>query len=326
MIRLIRKINFTLFTNCILICAALFLCARLHHVSKKIAEMQRDESGFSLSNIECRFDHRKDWETPTADSQTEVINVITQQPFYWLAKGFQAYALISQDNEYVLKFFQQQRLRKKSFIDYPLSFIFSTKFKDKMTRAEAHKEELYSSSKLSFEEIPEETGIIYVHLNRTENVLRNIKLINPKGRVLKIKLDDTSFMIQRRADYIVPTLTKLAKEGKLDEAKQRLDQIFDLLLTLAKKGIVDGDTSLIRNNNMGLSATRAIYIDTGHLQKQKNLNVLDRMKYEFTVRLAPLHIWAKIIHPELASYFEKRKEEILASIPADLQAGEATTR
>jgi hypothetical protein len=121
-------------------------------------------------------------------------------------------------------------------------------------------------------------------------------------------------VIQKKADYVIPTIKALMKEGKVQEAEARINQIFDLLLSLAQKGFLDGDVALMRNNNIGFVQDRAIYIDTGHITRHHNVNIKERMRFEFDVRLAPLHDWLKMRYPVLAQYFTERKEEILASL------------
>jgi hypothetical protein len=165
-----------------------------------------------------------------------------------------------------------------------------------------------------FEEAREECGFLFVHLNQTENLLRGIRLVDAQGQSHKIKPDQVSFIIQRRANYVLPTISELMKKGDLDGAKHRLDQIFDLLLTLANKGIVDGDHALIRNNNIGFIKDRAIYIDTGHVSKHPNLDVKKHMDYEFKKRLKPLQDWLTINYPELAKYYDQRHTEIILSL------------
>jgi hypothetical protein len=288
-----------------------FMTVKLHQISKRVHTISRGEKSFCPENIECKFNHREDWEVKTPDDLITFVNVVTQQPFYYLAKGFQAYAFISQDGDYVIKFFQQHRLREKTFGENPFLHLFSSSFKKKLESTNQHKEELFSSSKLSFEEIPEETGILYVHLNRSEGLLRGIRLYDQRGQAFKIYPDDVSFIVQRKADYVIPTLTALLKKGDTENAKIRLNQIFDLLLSLANKGIVDGDYALIRNNNMGFIKDRAIYIDTGHLTKKNDLNVREQMDYEFHVRLRPLYVWLKINYPDMARYYKERQREIL---------------
>lgn len=312
--KLISKVSFKQLVYSLLILIGCFIAIKVDNVDKKINEMSHSDRGFKPEHVLCKFDYRHDWDIAMSDELLTFVNVITQQPFYWLGKGFQVYAFESQDGEYVLKFFQQQRLREKTYKTHPLQLVFSKKFREKVEFVNNHREEIFSSSKISFEEIPEETGIVFVHLNRSDNLLRGIRLYDQKGESHKIHPDKASFIIQKKANYVLPTITEHMKNDDINGAKARIDQIFTLLVSLARKGIVDSDYALIRNNNMGFVKDRAVYIDTGHLAKHENLNVLKQMKYEFKVRLKPLQNWLMIRYPELHSYYQEKKDALLVSL------------
>ena len=100
------------------------------------------------------------------------------------------------------------------------------------------------------------------------------------------------------------------QEGLVDKAKKRIDEIFLLLKTCAKKGIVDNDTQLIRKNNMGFLAHRAIYVDTGKIARKESIKTLERFTQDLE-RLIPLHEWLVEHYPELATYFEQAQEKTL---------------
>lgn len=306
----IKTIGIFLFATILSVFVVLKIC----HIDSRVKEITKGSKRFSPSNIECYFAPNPDWDVKLSPELISFANTVTHQPYRYLGKGLQAYAFISQDGEYVLKFFQQQRLREKSLSSHFFAYLFSSSFRQKAAAAKHHRDELFTSSKISFEEIGEETGILFVHLNKTENQMKNIRLTDAMGQSHKFNGDTVSFIIQRKADYVFPTFVQLMRQGDLPKAKQRLDQIFDLLLTLAKKGIVDGDYALIRNNNLGFVRERAIYIDTGHLTKKSDLNIAKQMDYEFHSRLQPLHDWMKIQYPELAAYYEARTQEILLSL------------
>jgi len=289
---------------------------KLHRLEERMGLLVKPSKKFSVNQVLNKFPYNPNWEVTCAPETAEFVNMLTQQPFYYLGKGFQATAFASQDGEYVIKFFHQSRLRDKTFTEDPIGY-FS---KEKVGEKQAHREEIFSSSKMAFEEFPEEAGFIYVHLNRTNNLIKGIKLFDFMGQAHRVKGDDTSFIVQKRAEYIVPVMKGLIKSGNMDGAKARLNQIFDLLLSLTKKGFIDGDTALIRNNNIGFAKDGAIYIDTGHITRQPDVNIRERMQFEFDVRLAPLHDWLKFVSPELAAYFKERQEEILESIPPSEKA------
>jgi hypothetical protein len=167
---------------------------------------------------------------------------------------------------------------------------------------------------MCFEELQDETGIVYVHLNRTKEKVNSIKLVDKYGQSHLIQGDDSCFVVQKKARYLIPTIMNLMETGKKEEAKARINQVFDLLLSLAKKGFVDGDDALIRNNNIGLTNDRAIYIDTGHLFRAQNLDASERMRYEFQVRLDPLEKWLNVSYPEIGSYYRTRRDEIMTDL------------
>ena len=292
-----------------------YLIMRSEQIENVLGSRVRRQK-FSLEQIKNAFRHNTDWDVSHRPELVNYVNILTQQPFYWLSKGLQCCAFVSQDGQYVLKFFYQYKLREKSFFDEPMKYLFNKRFRYKMQSASREREDLFSSSKLAFEEFPEEAGIIYVHLNTTSGKLRGIKVYDDQGEPYRVKPDGVSFILQRKAIYVAPTIVNLMETGKVEEAHLRLNQIVDLLLTMAKKGFADNDHALIRNNNIGFVKERAIYIDTGHITKQKNLNVHERMQYEFDVRLKPLEDWLAIAFPELATYWNVRKTETLASLKA----------
>jgi len=292
-----------------------FLIIRVNRLDDKISAVARPSKIFSIGQIISEYPYNPEWEVSTPPELVNFVNMLTQQSFYWLGKGAQATAFVSEDQEYVLKFCHQGRLRDVPFMHNPLGYLFSKEFRSSMDERKSHREEIFLSSKMAYEEFPEESGILYVHLNRTNDQIKGMKLHDHCGLSYRVRGDDTSFILQRRADYVLPTIKRLMSEARVEEAKARIDQIFQLLLTMAKKGFLDGDLALMRNNNIGFVRDRAIYIDTGHITRRNQVNVKDRMIYEFDTRVAPLHDWLKVRYPELAAYYKEREAQILASLP-----------
>lgn len=64
------------------------------------------------------------------------------------------------------------------------------------------------------------------------------------GQTHKIRPDRSSFIIQRKATYIFPTITEHMENNDLKGAKARIDQIFSLLTTLAKRELLTATTHL----------------------------------------------------------------------------------
>jgi hypothetical protein len=298
-------------TMCILM--LIYLNVQILHIDRQMSQIARPARLFNPRLIESTFAARKEWEVKTSPDHEKFFYVVCQQTLKWLAHGMQAVAFETQDEKYVVKFFLLGRFREDNERGF-LQNLFSKETKEKRQEKLQHREEIFSSSKICFEELQEETGIVYVHLNRTKDKIHSIKLLDKYGQSHHIRGDDSSFLVQKKARYLIPTIDHLMEKGQVDEARACVDRVFDLLLSLARKGFVDGDDALIRNNNIGLTDNKAIYIDTGHLFRAPNLDVAERMRYEFQVRLDPLEKWLNVAHPEIGSYYRTRRAEIMSML------------
>lgn len=311
--------NFSFKTIFFLACLAIAgysFSSKLKRIEDKVDAVANNSKGFVISNIASHFEHHPEWDiAPTPELLTKV-KVIMQQPYFWLAKGYQAYAFESQDGEYVLKFIQQQRFKNFALKKSPWNYFFDKEYKERMAAKFVHRLEIFLSAKQAFEEIPDETGMVYVHLNKTKEVHKKFKIIDLKGQLHKINADSASFLIQKKAHYVKPTLLNHISKGDMAGAKARIDQVFELVIMLAKKGFVDTDYALVRNNNIGFTKDRAICIDTGHIFKRPIPNMRKHMETECYRRLQPLYNWLVITNPELATYFDSQRVAIIASIPS----------
>lgn len=290
-----------------------FLTIKTVQMDKQISQIARPSKLFTPANIISDFPYNAKWEVKLSPSHDRFFYVLSQQPLYWIGKGMQVVVFETSDKKYVVKFFQLSHIKANSKRSW-YKRIFSSESKEQKRQRKERKDELFASSKMCFEELPEETGFVYVHLNRTNEQIKGVKLIDKCGQSHRIRGDEACFIVQKKASYIIPTFVKLMESGEFQKACRRVDQIFDLLLGVAKKGFVDSDDALIRNNNIGFSEDRAIYIDTGHLSRARELDLHKRMSYEFDVRLEPLQKWLDIMYPTLAKYYAEKRAQILGEL------------
>ncbi|MBS0654356.1 MAG: hypothetical protein JSR46_01135 [Verrucomicrobia bacterium] len=253
------------------------------------------------------------WERDEAPGREAFVSRVLQQPFNFLGQGKQCSAYESSDGKYVLKFILQKPLRieeKKSGTTD--SFLFKP-FEESKRNAKINRETaLLTSLLISSSVIPDETGTFFVHLNSTKALPRQVLLIDRKSDAHLVDVNTVKWVLQKRARHIKIVLAELMWQGKTDEAKERIDQLFTLLFNCTKKGIVDVDTALVRNNNIGFLPDRAIYIDTGKLRVSDV--ILDRSDFEKDVkRLFPLYKWLAKYYPVLAEYYELKKNEMIAA-------------
>jgi hypothetical protein len=267
---------------------------RKHHRCPLVEKLAQDE------------EIRKEWEIPISAEQIAQLGEIVKQPFFFLGKGKQCYAFQSQDGRYVLKFLKYKSVHAPKM---KARFLARRVKKYKLQRREKRLQELGNSLKLSFLALPEATGTLFLHLNPSQG-LPNVTLVDEQGNLEKIELDSRKFLIQQKACCIKPEIISLMYAGKETAAQSRLDQILALFVECAKNGICDRDGALIRNNNLGFIADRAIYIDTGKFAQAPDKQAATIFVAEARRQLKPLHKWLNLYYPDLARYFITRQEQL----------------
>lgn len=125
---------------------------------------------------------------------------VLEQPFTYLGKGSQTYVFESQDHQYVLKFYKfPSHMRKIGWLKHP--FAYQTD--DKRRKIKEHNLDRfrlsYTSYFLSWKELQEETGVLYVHLNPTQHLFAPIHLIDKLGMRYEVPADKMGFILQRKA-------------------------------------------------------------------------------------------------------------------------------
>jgi hypothetical protein len=241
----------------------------------------------------------------------EYVASILSQPFFFLDRGKQSSAFVSKDDQYVIKFLRKKPLViQEQYENLPDIYPF-TILKERLARQrEKRKQNLFDSLLLSYEMIPEETGLVFVHLASSKPFKKNLFLLDASFNPHYLEVDTVQWFLQKKAQMIKPVLAELMWQGDENQAKRRIDQIFELLLACSKKGVVDADPNLIKNDNIGFTEERAIYIDIGklrkkHVTKAEFAKSLDRLKL--------LSRWLREYYPELADYFDKKKKATIDS-------------
>ncbi|MDB6081506.1 MAG: hypothetical protein JWO53_778 [Chlamydiia bacterium] len=273
----------------------------------------RHANSFSIDKIRTRDDQGKSLKV--TQEQIANANEILNQPFFFLGKGRQCYAFESCDGQYVLKFFQQERFQIKGYLGYLPDFAIVEYFRTKkMKQKEQRLKKMLKSFELAVERIPDETGVFFAHLSPTQNLHHSVSILDSRGTMLLIPLDEVQFVLQKKAILLKPTLVKLMHQDKVEGAKERIAQIFDLLVDCARKGIQDTDGALIRNDNLGFLDDRAIYIDTGKLVQLEKPVTATEFIHDLR-RVRPLHNWLKKNYPVLAEHFQECQEKAIEQLP-----------
>lgn len=266
--------------------------------------------GFQLGKITSDEGYHAEWDTGPA---TVSLDPALSQTYTFLGSGGQCYAFVSADKRYVIKFFKQHHMRKLPWLEkMPLpSFLNQCRMKILADRGKRSMDRIFSSYKIAYEELKDETALIYLHLNKTDHFHKTLTIVDKLGIAHKIDLDKTEFALQHYADPSYGHLKKLIKARQIEEAKECLDSLFTLIVTRAQKGIADLDPVI--KKNFGFIGNRAVEIDLGSFawdEFEKRPSVYKKGLFYETQRLKK---WLAKRSPELVDYFNAQLYETLSS-------------
>jgi len=277
-----------------------------------VYKWEKRGEGFRLRKIQEKLTYDPRWElSVTPEELSRAKKILQEHSFRYLGHGFQCYAFESEDGQYVLKFFRYQRLRLPSFIQEFPSLPFLDEWrKERLVTLNHRRECLLRSCKTSWELAKRETALLFVHLNQTKGLFGKTSLLDTLGEKHLLVMDDYQFLLQKKALHIKPEFDRLMANGQVEEAKRRVDQIFELLLDCARKSVQDMDGALIRKNNLGFLHDRAIYVDGGKMTYRECIRSKKWFEKDLH-RLYMLNKWFKEKYPVLSRHLEEKQQCIL---------------
>jgi hypothetical protein len=213
--------------------------------------------GFSLAKIRFSAAISCEWDAPPPSAaQKELLS----QPFHYLGNGAQCFVFASADGHHVLKFFKMKHLTPKPW---------------NRARRLARLRQTFGSCQLAFDRLREETGLIYLHLSRTQGQLPQTVLFDKEGKRHLVELDAVPFLVQRRAEALYPYLIRLHAAGDEEGAERAIRSVLRLVERRCSQGLADTDLGV--RNNYGFVNGAAIQIDVGGLVPMDALDSAQEM-------------------------------------------------
>jgi hypothetical protein len=236
------------------------------------------------------------WECRPLTSQEELeTSKAMAQSYRYLGSGGQCYAFVSEDDKYVIKFFKQK------------AFVPSFWWRQKKSQEKQHA--VFTAFKMSFDHLPKETGMLYVHLNKTSHLGKEISFSDHKGDVHPLYLDDLAFVLQKKAEGFCTRIDTLMQRSNTQGAKAAIGKLVELHGSLYKKGYCNRDPDLC--SNCGYIGEEPILFDVGRVvysTEEKNAKVVRK---ELSKAAPHLQKYLAANHPELLSYFNEAMIQIL---------------
>ncbi len=270
----------------------------------------KQTSGFMVSKIETHLSPTPTWhvEPPSKEEMTALDHIFVK-PFTFLGKGNECYAFVSADGAYVLKFFKHQLLRLPFLHEAILTLPHATFIKGLLHAREQRLKRSFISSKIAYEHFKEETGLVVLNVARDWKIKKRATLIDRLGIAHTIDLDQTEFIIQKRATLAPAHLKHLLCEGRLDEAARCLNSILVLLYRRAEKGFFDRDPRIVEN--FGFIGSRAVEIDIGSFLPDPKLQTATAYKKAFLYDVLEMKEWIKKECPDLLETLEESANNLL---------------
>ncbi len=261
--------------------------------------------GFTICSVQSSRPVNDLWEArPLSWPEKKEAEAALENKYTYFGCGGQSFIFFSKDGRYVLKLFKQKKFNlpfwmRAFHIPYLLDRYRAKKIwsrEDKLLRD-------FTSYKIAFDELQDETGLIYVHLNKTDSWKRKITLIDRLNIEHQLDLDSLDFVIQKRAELVYERIVRQMREGDQKGAEQSISQIISLIITRCQKGYHDRDPNI--RTNCGFIGEKAVKIDVGRFVQMEKMKEKSIIKSEVVRITAPFKAWIEIEYPELTTHFQQ---------------------
>ena len=164
-------------------------------------------------------------------------------------------------------------------------------------------DDLNRSWKIAFDHLQEETGLVYVHLNKTDHLAKRFKFTDKIGMEHTLDIDRYEFLIQKKAEMLCPTLDKMVAEGKDDEAKELLSKLVAMVLSEYHRGLADNDHALMQNT--GVIDGKPVHVDVGQFVRDPSMSDPENYHQELFNKTYKFRIWLQEKHPDLLAHLDQ---------------------
>lgn len=258
--------------------------------------------GFRLSKIENNLYPIKSW---TPDEDNGEITPWFYQSYSFLDRGLQSFVFVSEDQQYVVKIFNNRYQSAMSRFSFLSKIPFLTHwarnkyhyYKNKLIRT-------FTSYELAYQHLREETSLLYTHLNSTECLPHSFTIKDCLNISHTLDLNQYGFIVQKKCDLFYPTLAAYIERNEIHLAKEAINQLVELFLYKYKNGIADNDP-LIRTN-YGFLNEQLVQIDVGPLSLDPSLMDPEKYRSELIRTTRSLKHWLAPRSPELVDYLEQK--------------------
>ncbi len=244
--------------------------------------------GFSLQRCQISLLESQD--------PLESIAIAWPQRFHYLARGKQVFVFASVDGQYVLKLFDQRNLQDRWYAHLPGVVHLVEERKLRWAQWQAMYPESY---RLAHAMLPNETGVLLVHLGRSLVAYPTIELIDKASRSHRVDLNQTPFVLQKRG-----TGTLLGRLQACSGDPFKLRALLEQYLVFHAKriglGIADRDRDI--KNNYAWDGDTLLYIDPAQFVLKS-----ESKEHAWRAATTPVRKWLVRNAPSAVPWFDEQK-------------------
>lgn len=222
---------------------------------------------------------------PSVEASLEAKKVLLQ-PFHYLGKGRQCFVFASQDDRYVLKFFN------RTYFEMPwYAWAFGEKERFKREKRRLFFETSYP---LAWKELGEE--ILYVHVGKSAD-LPFIQVVGPASFSFPINLNETAFVLQRKGEPFYVGLQEIYQKEGILGLKREINAFVSQIQLRIQKQIADDDSDV--EHNWGYIDGKIVHLDPGRLYFDPSLGESQRKEREWNTATRHFFRWLAKSYPEV---------------------------
>ncbi|NGX43869.1 MAG: hypothetical protein K1060chlam3_00025 [Candidatus Anoxychlamydiales bacterium] len=257
--------------------------------------------GFRSSLI-TKFDKVDDTYKIDVEKNLDETKEILSQNFHYLTRGRECFIFESQDKKYVLKFFDSSRYYTKYFFPKVSLPSFLDNYRKKHYNRRCRKLAFnLSSAKLAFDNLKEDSALIYVNLNIADVFKDRVKVKNKYGKNFDLDLNNIFFILQKKCDIFYQVYEKTSDE---DYKMYLIESFLEMVHNRTKKLIIDDDIGKKRRN-WGLFDNKAVTIDIGRWYFDEKLQTPAGYKKEMIKATKILKKYLEDNEPEKISFLNE---------------------
>ncbi len=193
-------------------------------------------------------------EGTATDVNFPLLDEIVSTPLHYIGCGKEAIAFASADDKYVIKFFLKERIITKVY--------FKPRTRLHQLFGKAHKIKTVERTLKRYEQglhyLPEETVLLAVSRYKAQKTLPICTLIDHRGALHSVDLNELAFVVQRKAKVIKGHFT-------VSELEKLTSKFHNLFVALSSKGFVNL-SPMFNSNNFAILEDKAVMIDLGKLE------------------------------------------------------------